>query len=375
MIAGHVCERKGYLYVVLQLKDSTGKRKQKWIATHLKTKGNKTRAEEILQELRREYTAKEAMEDRSKAVFFDAYLKEWLESRRNKLSPCTFGSYQNYLNSSICPYFREKNTLLADLKPADIQGYYNSLYNKGLSGNTALHHHMVIRQALDEAVMRELIPKNPADRIERPKKEQYVADCYSVEECNQLLQCIQGEKLELVISLTLFYGLRRGEVLGLKWGAINFNQGTLSIIHSVNLAPVDGHYEIFKRDKVKRKSSFRTLPLISPLAEKLKYEAQRRFGESSPPTDAYICVDEKGELFKPNYLSQGFDKLLKRHNLRKIRFHDLRHSCANLLIASRVPLIEVQQWLGHSSIATTADLYSHLSYETKIASADTLKKI
>lgn len=374
MVAGHICEKSGYLYVILQLKDRDGKRRQQWIATHLKVKGNKRRAEQMLQYLRREYTAKEAMAERSKAVFFDAYLTEWLENRRGQLSPCTFGSYQNYLNSSICPYFREKNTLLADLKPVDIQGYYNFLYNKGLSGNTALHHHMVIRQALDEAVMRELIPVNPANRVETPKKEQYVATCYSVEECNQLLQCIQGEKLELVISLTLFYGLRRSEVLGLKWGAINFSQGTLSINHSVNLAPVDGHYEVFKRDKVKRRSSFRTLPLVDPLASKLKQEAQRRFGENSPAADAYICVDAKGELFKPNYLSQGFDKLLKRHNLRKIRFHDLRHSCANLLIASRVPLIEVQQWLGHSSIATTADLYSHLSYETKFASAETLKK-
>jgi Site-specific recombinase XerD len=374
MVAGHICEKSGYLYVVLQLRDRDGNRKQQWIATHLKTKGNKRRAEEMLQEFRREYTAKEAMKDRSKAVFFDAYLTEWLERKRGNLSPNTFGSYQNYLNSSICPYFREKNILLADLKPAEIQDYYNFLYSKGLSGNTALHHHIVIHQALDEAVMRELIPANPANRVKRPKKEQYVANCYSVEECNQLLKCIKGEKLELVISLTLFYGLRRSEVLGLKWRAIDFNRGTLSITHSVNLAPVDGHYEVFKQDKVKRKSSFRTLPLIDPLTETLKKEVQHRFGDATPPADAYVCVDEKGELFKPNYLSQGFDKLLKRHNLRKIRFHDLRHSCANLLIASRVPLIEVQQWLGHSSVATTADLYSHLSYETKFASADTLKK-
>lgn len=374
MVAGHVSEKNGYLYIVLQLKDQEGKRKQKWISTHLKVKGNKRRAEEILQELRKRYTAKEEMPDRSKAAFFHVFMVEWLERKRRSLAPNTFGSYQNYLNSSICPYFSEKKMSLINLKPADIQDYYSFLYDKGLSGNTALHHHMVIRQALDEAVMRELIPVNPADRVKRPKKEQYVADCYSVEECNQLLQCIQGEKLELAITLTLFYGLRRSEVLGLKWSAIDFNQGTLSIVHSVNFAPVDGHYEVFKRDKVKRKSSFRTLPLIAPLADRLKQEAQRRFGDETPPTEAYICVDEKGELFKPNYLSQGFDKLLRRHNLRKIRFHDLRHSCANLLIASRVPLIEVQQWLGHSSVATTADLYSHLSFETKLSSVETLKK-
>ena len=252
-------------------------------------------------------------------------MTEWLEHKRYSLAPNTLGSYQNYLNSSICPYFREKGMLLTELKPEDIQDYYLFLYRKGLSGNTALHHHMVIRQALEEAVMRELIPANPANRVRRPKKEEYIADCYSVEESNQLLQCIQGEKLELVILLTLFYGLRRGEVLGLRWGAIDFNQKTLSINHTVNSAPVDGRYEVFKRDKVKRKSSFRTFPLATPLSDKLKQEAIQRFGDEAPPKDAYICVDEKGELLKPNYLSQGFAKLLKRHNLRKIRFHDLRH--------------------------------------------------
>ena len=82
-----------------------------------------------------------------------------------------------------------------------------------------------------------------------------------------------------------------------------------------------------------------------------------------------------GQLFTPDYLSEHFKTILAKNNLRKIRFHDLRHSCANLLISARVPLIEVQQWLGHSTLETTADLYAHLEYGTKVGNAELLKKI
>ena len=374
MIAGHLEEKKGFLYMVLNLHDEQGKRRQKWVATHLPVKGNKKRAEEMLLALRQEYTAKQVMADRSRAVFFDAFLLSWLESRWGKVEPTTFSSYQNLIQKCICPYFRERAIPLYNLKAQDIQDFYDAQYVRGVSGNTVLHYHVLIRKALDDAVNRDLIPLNPTDRMERPKKEQYVADCYSVEECNRLIQAVKGEKLELPIMLALFYGLRRSEVLGLRWGAIDFEGKTLAIVHSVSFVQEDGHYILKERDKVKRKSSFRTLPLVEGVEELLKKEVKRRYRDALPCPDDYICVDEKGELFRPNYVTQGFTKLLKKHGLRQIRFHDLRHSCANVLISNRVPLIEVQQWLGHSNISTTADIYSHLAYETKLASADTLKK-
>lgn len=195
MIAGHLTEKNGYWHVVLELRDQNGKRKPKWISTHLKIKGNKKRAEEILMELRREYTSKQEFSDRSKAVFFDAYLAEWLESRRGKIAPNTFSGYQKCIDKGIRPYFRKLNVLLSELKPRDIQAYYDTLYSKGLSGTTVLHHHVLIRKALEDAWRKELVSSNPADKVERPKGEQYVADCYSVEECNRLLEAIKGEPL------------------------------------------------------------------------------------------------------------------------------------------------------------------------------------
>ena len=374
MIAGHLAEKKGYWYMILNLHDEQGKRKPKWVATHLPVKGNKKRAEEMLQSLRQEYTEKQVMNDRSKAVFFDAFLLSWMESRRGKVEATTFSGYQAQIKRCIYPYFRERSIPLSALKAQDIQDFYDAQYAKGISRNTVLHYHVLIRMALTDAVNRELIPCNPTDRMERPKKEQYIADCYSVAECNQLMQVVKGEALELVVTLALIYGLRRSEVLGLRWGAIDFEGKTLSIVHTVSLVQEDGRYKINAQDKVKRRSSFRTLPLIDGVEAILREEVKRQYGNETPPDKDYICVDAGGELFRPNYVTQGFTKLLKKHGLRRIRFHDLRHSSAGVLISNRVPLIEVQQWLGHSNISTTADLYSHLSYETKLQSAETLKK-
>lgn len=375
MIAGHLQLKKGYWYMVLQIRDEFGQPKSKWIATHLPEKGNKKSAEEMLIEARTRYTAQQAMRERGGRIYFDEYMAQWVAGMWGKVSPTTYGSYYNCVRNSICPFFKERGTALFDLCAADIEAYYDHLRTRGVSNNTIIYHHVNIRKALQEAVRKGLIPTNAADRVERPRKEQYVAACYSAEEANRLLRAVQGDRLELVVTLALFYGLRRSEVLGLRWEAVDFVSHTIAIHHSINEATVSGVHSVIAQDKVKRQSSFRTLPLMEPIEKLLLELRAQRYGVALPPPDTYICVDERGELLRPNYLTQGFPKLLKKHGLRQIRFHDLRHSCANALIANRVPLIEVQQWLGHSSISTTADLYSHLEYAVKERSAETLKKI
>lgn len=111
------------------------------------------------------------------------------------------------------------------------------------------------------------------------------------------------------------------------------------------------------------------------IAAILQGEKRHRYGEEAPPPENYLCLNPEGEPIASNYLSQSFKQFLRDHGLREIRLHDLRHTCASLLIQKRTPLIEVQQWLGHSTLSTTADLYAHLEYETKMVSAQTLKKI
>ena len=170
----------------------------------------------------------QTLRDRTKGIYFDDYLMGWLDVMKGKVSPTTFNSYAKCVRNSISPFFRERGTALSALRPADIEAYYEQLRERGVSNNTIIHHHANIRKALQDAVRKDLISFNPADRVERPRKEQYAVNCYTAEEANQLLRAVKGNKLELPITLSLFYGLRRSEVLGLRWGAIDFTNHTVS---------------------------------------------------------------------------------------------------------------------------------------------------
>lgn len=257
--------------------------------------------------------------------------------------------------------------------PQDIAAYHQYLFSKEVSSNTVIRHHAVIHKALGDAVYHELIPTNPASRVRRPKKEVFITKPYTLEECHQLLEAVQGEKIELAVTMALYTGMRRSELLGLRWGAIDFGEKLIHINHSIVRGVIDKKHTGVGQDKLKRESSFRTLPLTEPLYTKLYETMTCRYGTLSPPPHEYVLIGKGGKALKPNYLTEAFPKLLKKHGLQPIRLHDLRHTCSNLLITERVPLIEVQQWLGHSSIQTTANLYSHLTFETKLHSAETIK--
>ena len=183
----------------------------------------------------------------------------------------------------------------------------------------------------------------------------------------------------MVIQLAAYYGLRRSEVLGIRWSAIDDEKGTLSINHKVTEGMVDGRHQIYTEDKLKTKSSFRTLPLIPAVRalldeQRARQEEYRRLFKKSYCTEYldYVCTDEMGRLFRPNYITDHFKLLLKQHGLRHIRFHDLRHSCASLLLSQGIPMKQIQEWLGHSTFATTADIYSHLDFNSKLESAQAI---
>ena len=217
--------------------------------------------------------------------------------------------------------------------------------------------------------------RNIADLVERPKKTPYIPRYYSLGEANELLDKLRGHWLWLPVMLCLFYGLRRSEVLGIQWRSVDLSVGTIQIQHTRVYQEVNGRKVSVGRDTMKQKASCRTLPMPEEIAAILQEEKRNRYGEGTPPPENYLCLNPEGEPIASNYLNQSFKQFLRDHGLREIRLHDLRHTCASLLIQKRTPLIEVQQWLGHSTLSTTADLYAHLEYETKLASAQTLKKI
>lgn len=318
------------------------------------------------------------------AVLFTDFLVDWLDVIRCKIAPTTYSSYVMNIERSIIPYFEPKRLTLKQLEfqPQHIQEYYQHLLSNGLSPTTVIRRHANIHNCLQYAFRLGLIKSNPADRIEKPRMDKYQADIYNKDELEQLLIAAKGDPLELPILAAAFYGLRRSEVLGLRWDAIDFERKTIRINHTVVQTIVNGETKTIRRDSTKTESSYRTLPLVLPfenlLLELRKEQARNRKScGAAYCTDylAYICVNQTGQLLKPNFVTQHFALLLERNGLKKIRFHDLRHSCASLLYANGIGIKEIQEWLGHSDIGTTSNIYTHLDYNTKSAPANALVKV
>lgn len=375
MVAGHLHEKNGYYYIILNLTDSAGKRKPKWISTGLTIKGNKKRAEQMLMEERRKYANAKTGDD----VLFADFMEQWLEIVKSTVSLPTYSSYVNAVKSIIAPYFRKKKILLRDLQAHDIQMFYQEQLQR-VKASSVIHYHANIHKALKYAVKNDMIPSNPADKVERPKQDKFYGNFYDRDELNKLFEAVAGTKFELPVLLGAFYGLRRSEIVGLKWSAIDFEQNTITISHTVTSCNLDGKCVIVAKDTTKTKSSRRTLPLVPYFHEKLlavkaqQERNQKLCGRSyNREFLEYICVDDIGDRFKPNYITSQFPKLLERNGFRKIRFHDLRHSCASLLLASGVPMKHIQEWLGHSDFSTTANIYAHLDYSSKLTSASAME--
>ena len=353
MVAGHLREKKGYYYAVLNYTDSLGKRKTKWISTGLTVKGNKKRAEAILMDARRNFNPEEPKVMNGDILFAD-YMEQWLDIIKSSVAVPTFASYSTTVKRVVAPYFREKEITLKNLTAKDIQEFYMKELQR-VSASSVIHYHANIHKALKYAVKIDLIDVNPADKVERPKKDRYVGSFYDADEVNALFEAAKGTKLELPILFGAFYGLRRSEAIGLKWDAIDFEQNTITIRHTVTSCDLDGKRVLVASDTTKTKSSMRTLPLVPFMRERLlalKEEQQenRRLCGRSYIKDyiGYVCVNEIGDLIKPHYVTESFPKLLKANGLRHIRYHDLRHSAATNMHELTGDFYTVGQILGHS---------------------------
>ena len=384
MVAGHLQEKNGMFYVVLNYRDENGKRKTPWISTNLPVKGNKKRAETFMMDVRRNFVPpnvqrieeREAMQKGD--ILFTDFLLKWLRVAKSTVKLTTYASYEMMATRIIIPYFETLNIKLKELTTEDIQEFYSTQLER-VSANTVIHYHAVIHRALKYAVKIKTIQSNPAVNVERPRKEKFIGSFYDKKEINTLFDIIQGHPLEVAIKLAAFYGLRREEIIGLKWTAIDFENNTLTIQHTVTECNLDGKHIEVASDTAKTDSSLRTMPLVTNfremlLAKKEKQEHYRKLCGRSYCKEYldYIFVNEMGERWKPRYLSDGFKRILEQNGLRRIRFHDLRHTCASLLLANNVPMKKIQEWLGHSDFSTTANIYAHLDYQSKISSAEAM---
>lgn len=376
MVTGSIYERKGIYYAIVSYYVD-GRRKQKSVSTGLPVKGNKRRALEFLENLKRTYETKESMEnmDGSRLLMTD-YMDEWLKIVKPLVERATYKSYDNMVSARIRPHFEKLNLLLTEVEPKHIKMLYDEILEQGYTTNTVIHYHAVLHQALAYAVKNDYILSNPADRVKRPKKNKHISSFYTKEEILTLLDIAKDDPIYIPIVLSSYYGFRRSETLGMRWSAIDFENKTITVNHKVTELTENGKTIVYAEDKLKTKSSYRTLPLIPVVEEKLlehkaKLERnQKLFGNSyCKEYMDYVCVDEMGKLFRPNFVSDHFGWLLKKYGLKKLTFKELRHSCASMLVAEGIPMKSIQEWLRHSNFSTTADIYSHIDYHAKQQSA------
>lgn len=370
--------KNGRYYAVLNYRNAGGQRKTKWISLGLPEKGNKRKAEAELARLRAEFEPPKEVGVLSSDMLFTDYLLEWLEIAKGRLAVVTYSSYTAMINKPIEPYFRQRNLTLRELEARYLQMFYSEMLRK-VKPNTVIHYHAIIHSALKYAVKTDMLVQNVADKVDRPKKNSFQPVFLSAEEMQKMFVALRGTNLELPVLVAAFYGFRRGEVLGLKWDAIDFELGTITIRHTVTSLQVDGKTKMYAQDSAKTKSSMRTLPFVGSFAEYFKeVKAAQEVNKKvcgncyNYEYDGYVFVDELGNLMRPDYLTSYFPQYIQKHGCKRMRFHDLRHSCASLLLANGVPLKQIQEWLGHSDFSTTANIYAHLDYSSKLSSASAM---
>lgn len=366
-------------YAVINYKEGSDY-KQKWISLGLPVKNNKRKAEALLADVRKKY--EEIYERPYGDMLFTTYLRRWLERKKPYVELSTWEGYQIYVEKHIIPYFEPLGLSLRELKPQHIKDYYNAKYvggrcdgkDGGLSIPSIKKHGIVLREALGEAVIEDMITRNPADGVKMPAKDISMREMrfLTAEEANNVLMAFAGHPLEALIYTTLYYGLRRSEVLGLQWKAISFERNTMTICHTVvkNLTVVE-------KDSTKTQSSFHTYDLIPDVKEVLLRQKSRQeenlrvLGAAYHKSD-YAFTWDDGTLFRPDYVTRGFQRVLRANGIPEMRFHDLRHSTASILYDKGWDMKDIQLWLRHSSIDVTADIYTHISENRKASMAQTL---
>lgn len=372
-------------YAVVNLpKNEKGIYPQKFINTYLPERGNKKQAQLILeselekteQELKK--LIKENKEDKNKIkdIYFIDYLYDFVESKRFDLVPIVYNTYKNYVKK-IGEFFKKENTnlLLSEVKTKDINDFYTHLRSKGLKVVTTRRYACVLRPAFKKAYSEDLIEKNPYEKatvLPSNVNEQYESEYLTKDESIDFLQKIKGHQLEKLFTLTLYLGLRRSELLGIKWTHIDFENHKVLIKGSVQ--KMKKEFLFAENNKtLKSRDCLIMSSHVETVFKQIKAEIEENkkiFGNAyNNDYSEFVCVNEIGELYNPDYLSKQIKVIVKKHNLKDIHFHSLRHSACSLIYSETKDLILTQKLLRHVDIRTTEN-YIHTEDELKVKAAE-----
>ena len=392
--------KNGKQYVVFDFKDHSGKRKRKWVNTELPEKCSKKALKEAVEVIVEEFDksisegaiaiqtngnaplAIPTDENASLQPLAD-FFTDWLTYIKPNVARTTHTSYRKAADRYM-EYIDENypGLTLGQVNHNHIQNYLNFKLDSGCKGSSVRAYYLALHSAFSYAVKMELISKHPMDKLAVPRAERHEATFYNASELNDLFKVFEGDKLELVVHIAAYYGLRRCEILGLRWEAIDFKNKTISIQRKiVSDYDENGDIQLYVETRLKTNSTRRTLPLIPHIEKMLleKKELERHYKKMCGNTydtefDGFICRDNYGKMISPGNVTQHFNYVIKKNGMKHLRFHDLRHSSASLLLANDVPMKTIQEWLGHSNFSITANLYSHLEYNAKVTSAETIAR-
>lgn len=406
-MTGSLYEKKhksgnAYWYVRLSYKDPvTQQWKQKDVATHLPSKGNKKKAAAMVDRLVVENAALE--EDKSTKSPLDAehiklsdYALQWLEEGKRGWEISTYEGYACRV-AKIVDYFSQSELELKQVTPRDIDLFMKYLLNEGkINQKTHEREPMAVRSAravksilfsvFTQAAVDGLVNYNPAAAVKvRGKKDYEYAEemlFLTEEECKAFLEFLSSpehpemNRFAAMAFFGIFYGLRRSELLGLKWSAVLEDQRKLRIEHTVTRVRT-----YVAKDRTKTFNSFRELALVDAAIESLhriREEQEREkayWGSSYRNTEDYVFTWEDGSRYDPDYISKAFVKAARKFGKPSITYHKLRHTCASLLIARGWDVKKVQYWLGHADIKTTLKIYAHFDRQKLNADPEDLAEL
>lgn len=289
----------------------------------------------------------------------ELFLTQWLENRKGAVRIRTYERYEELVRLHILPVLGRHQ--LQKLTPQHIQAFYTKKLNEGLSPTTVNVLHSLLHKALDDAVRLGAVGRNASDAVSAPSRAHYEIQPFSMEQAQQFLVATRGHSMEALFVLAITTGMRRGEILALKWQDINFSQNMLQIRRIFTRQPGNRYIEAKPKTEKSRRSIL-LAPIVVTLLKQHRtrqLEAKLKAGAEWQERDLVFCTS-LGTPLNPNKVVDRFKTLLKRAELPEIRFHDLRHSAATILLSMEVHPKVVQELLGHNQISMTMDIYSHV---------------
>ena len=364
--------KSGRWYAVIRIPQSSGKDKQVWRTLHLKEDAKKSEVKRAFD--RYMYELQEGIVTLDKNDFVE-YAHKWLEHKKLTLRASTYQSYIGGFNKYVSPFFTERKAVLQKMKPQDVQDFADYLIGEaGLAPQTAKKYVGIVRGTLEWAEKNELVKKNPAKFVELPPdKESGVGCAITTEEVRKLLEASKGHPVHIAIFLAAFLGLRRSEILGLRWENVDLEARTVCICETTTQVYGQPIHEA----KTKSRASRRTLHLSDAVFDFLKdLQNQQRldkikYGAQYSNSD-YVCRAENGKVYQPRTFSVNFKKAMKKAGITECRLHDMRHTATSLAIESGAVVKDVQVFMGHAQMSTTVEIYTHVSKASQKFIADTL---